>query len=175
MTTATPHATRQMAIEAVIAAILLALAFVAIAASDVSAMRSNGYWLGLVVVFALVSYGFDRVSSGGRWVDLTALTRTAVHWLGVLAAIELVHVFVQAGQMTNADTGLACGLILALGAFTAGAWGNWRMGILGLALGVATAVVALIEQYLWVLLAVALVAVAVMLLVARMRRASTGA
>ena len=104
MTDATPHATRRMAIEAVIAAILLAMAFAAIAASDVSAMGSNSYWLGLVVVFALVSYGFDRMGSSGSWIDLTALTRTAVHWIGVLAAVQLVHVFVQAGQMTNADT-----------------------------------------------------------------------
>ena len=128
-----------------------------------------------MVVFALVSYGFDRMGSSGSWIDLTALTRTAVHWIGVLAAVQLVHVFVQAGQMTNADTGLACGLILALGAFTAGAWGNWRMGVLGIALAVATAVVAMVDQYLWVLLAVAAVAIAAMLLVARLRRAHTGA
>lgn len=175
MTDATPHATRRMAIEAVIAAILLAMAFAAIAASDVSAMGSNSYWLGLVVVFALVSYGFDRMGSGGSWIDLAALSRTAVHWIGVLAAVQLVHVFVQAGQMTNADTGLACGLILALGAFTAGAWGNWRMGVLGIALAVATAVVAMVDQYLWVLLAIAAVAIAAMLLVARLRRGRPGA
>ena len=38
-----------------------------------------------------------------------AALRTALHWLGVLVAIELVYVFIDAGRLTNADTGLLNG------------------------------------------------------------------
>ena len=98
-----------------------------------------------------------------------AALRTALHWLGVLVAIELVYVFIDAGRLTNADTGLLNGTILALGTFTSGVHTNWRLVVIGTALGLGTAAVAYIEQYLWILFALALLALGIIIAVTRMR------
>ena len=56
--------------------------------------------------------------------------RTALHWFGVLVAIELVYIFIGAGRLTNANTGLMNGTILALGTFTSGVHANWRLVVI---------------------------------------------
>ena len=83
-------------------------------------------------------------------------------------AIELVYIFISTGRLTNADTGLLNGTILALGTFTSGVHANWRL-LIGAALGLGTAAVAYVEQYLWVLFAVALLALGIIIAVARLR------
>ena len=87
-----------------------------------------------------------------------AALKTALHWWACCCAIELVYCFIAAGRLTNADTGLLNGTILALGTFTSGVHTNWRLVVIGAALGLGTAAVAYIEQYLWVLFALALLA-----------------
>ena len=74
----------------------------------------------------------------------------------MLLAIELVYVLIAAGRLTNADTGLMNGTILALGTFTSGVHTNWRVAVIGVALGLGTAAVGYVEQYLWILFVLAL-------------------
>ena len=61
------------------------------------------------------------------------------------------------------------GAILALGTFTSGVHTNWRVAVIGAALGLGTAAVAYVEQYLWILFALALLALAAIIFVARLR------
>jgi hypothetical protein len=151
------------------AAVMLALAFIGVAASDVSGTGSQSYWGFTAIVFGLICLGLDWVHEpvGTAWWK--AALRTALHWLGVLLAIELVYYFIAAGRLTNADTGLLNGTILALGTFTSGVHTNWRLVVIGAALGLGTIVVAYVERYLWVLFALALLALGAILLVARLR------
>ena len=65
----------------------------------------------------------------------------------MLLAIELVYMLIAAGRLTNADTGLMNGTILALGTFTSGVHTNWRVAVIGAALGLGTAAVGYVEQY----------------------------
>ena len=87
----------------------------------------------------------------------------------MLIAIELVYIFIGAGRLTNANTGLMNGTILALGTFTSGVHTNWRLVVIGAALGLGTVAVAYIEQYLWILFALALLALGLIIFVARWR------
>ena len=162
MTTETQNTSRTMIVEGAISLILLALAFLAIAASDISAGNSHNYWVGLVVIYGIASFIFDRLHTGHKWTDWRSMVTIVIHWAGVLATIA-------AGRIDNANIGLADGLLLALGTFTSGAAGNWRMIVIGIALGLATAVVAMVEQYLWVLLGVAVVTVLIVILGSRFR------
>jgi hypothetical protein len=150
-------------------AVMLVLAFIGIAASDVSGGGSQTYWSGLAIVFGLICIALDWMheSPGTPWVRPVA--RTALHWLGVLIALELVYLFIGTGRLTNADTGLLNGTILALGTFTSGVHSNWRLVVIGAALGLGTAAVAYVEQYLWILFALALLALGLIVLVARLR------
>ena len=153
---------------------MLLLAFIGIAASDVSSGRTQTYWLVLAVAFGLLSILLDWVHEppGTAWAAPMLLT--AVHWLGVLAAIELVHVFIDAGRLSNANIGLLNGVIVALGTFSGGVRTNWRLMVIGAALGLGTAAVAYVEQYLWILFALAVLALAAIYLVARWRGRHSG-
>jgi hypothetical protein len=171
---AAPRIGRRTIIEVLVALVMLALAFSAIAASDVSATGTHLYWSVLVVIFAAVALVVERMHSGrsgGR-----RILNWVLQWAGVLAAVQLVYLLVSTGRIANADTGLACGVILALGTFTAGVHGNWRLMVVGLALGLATAGVAFFEEYLWVLLGVAVLTVLALVVGRRLfgsRRAGT--
>ena len=138
--------------------VMFALAFVGIAASDVSGGGSQTYWSLLAIVFGVICLALDWVHEPRGTAWWKAALRTALHWLGVLVAIELVYIFISTGRLTNADTGLLNGTILALGTFTSGVHTNWRVAVIGAALGLGTAAVAYVEQYLWVLFALALLA-----------------
>jgi hypothetical protein len=147
---------------------MFVLAFIGIAASDVST-RSQTYWSLLAIVFGLICLGLDWVHEprGTQWWK--AAFRTALHWFGVLLAIELVYMLIAAGRLTNADTGLMNGTLLALGTFTSGVHTNWRVAVIGAALGLGTAAVGYVEQYLWILFVLALAALGLIIAVARMR------
>lgn len=150
-------------------ALMLVLAFVGIAASDVSGSGSQTYWSLLAIAFGVICIALDWVHEerGTPWVQ--PALRTALHWFGVLVALELVYLFIDTGRLTNADTGLLNGTILALGTFTSGVHANWRLVVIGAALGLGTAAVAYIEQYLWILFVLALLAIGLIILVARLR------
>jgi hypothetical protein len=147
---------------------MFVLAFIGIAASDVST-RSQTYWSLIAIVFGLICLGLDWVHEprGTSWWK--AALRTALHWFGVLLAIELVYLMIAAGRLTNADVGLMNGAILALGTFTSGVHTNWRVAVIGAALGLGTAAVGYVEQYLWILFVLALAALGLIIAIARMR------
>jgi hypothetical protein len=154
--------------DLVAGAVMFVLAFIGIAASDVTT-TSQTYWLLLAIVFGLICLGLDWVHEprGTSWWK--AALKTGLHWFGVLLAIELVYVLISAGRLTNADTGLLNGTILALGTFTSGVHTNWRIALIGLTLGLGTAAVAYVEQYLWILFILALLTLGIIIAVARMR------
>ena len=165
---------RTVLLEALGALVLLALAFAGIAASDVSAAGTQGYWTLITLVFALASLEVDWQHSGPAFSGSRSAVRLGLHWVGVFAAVQIVYFFIASGRLANADTGLVNGLILALGTFLCGVHVNWRLMVLGVALGLATGAVAYVEQYLWVLLGLALVAIAALLLGARMTHRTSG-
>ncbi len=115
----------------------------------------------MVGVFAIVAFISDRMHTDHRIADLSSATTICLHWLGVLLAIQLVYYFAAAGRMANLDTGLANGLVLALGTFLFGVHGNWRFMVVGLALAAATAGVAFVQEYIWMLFIIAAVAIVV--------------
>ena len=156
---------------------MLVAGFAAIAASDVSASGSRTYWTVLVVAFGAAALAAGWFGRGRTAFDGRAATRILLHWLGVFVTIQLVYYFVASGRFANADTGLANGLILALGTFLAGVHGAWRLAVIGFALAVATAGVAFVEEYLWVLFAVAILAIVALVFGSRLihRRSQGGA
>ena len=67
------------------------------------------------------------VSGDEHGAAAVAVTDQAEEQAGLLAGHRLVYVFIDAGRLTNADTGLVNGTILALGTFTSGGipTGGW--------------------------------------------------
>ncbi len=146
---------RRSIIEGVVGLGMLILAFIAIASSDVSGDRTHRFWTALVIFYALVAYTVDRLYSGISFKDARRAFTIVLHWFGIFAAMLLIYFFAKAGRVANADIGLTYGLILALGTFLSGVHSNWRLMVVGGALGLGTAGVAFIEAYLWVLFGIA--------------------
>lgn len=166
-----PIGVRHAVAGALVGLVMIALAFAGIASSDVSALGTQGYWTLLTVAFAIASFVMDWLHSRRGFRMTADALRLVLLWVGVFAAIQLVYFFIASGRFANADTGLVNGLILALGTFACGLWVNWRLVVVGLALGFATLAAAYVEQFLWVLLGVALLAVAVLVAGARLAAA----
>lgn len=162
-----PVGVRHAIVGAVVGLAMIALAFIGIASSDVSALGTQGYWTLLTIVFALASFIMNWLHSKHGWRLTAGAARLVLLWVGIFVAIQLVYFFITAGRFTNADTGLVNGLILALGTFASGLYVNWRLVVVGVALAAATVAAAFVEQYLWVLLGVAVLAVAVLVVGAR--------
>lgn len=161
------HPNRHWIAQAVVAAIMIGLAFFAIAGSDVTTRTSLFQWSALSILYGVVTFATDRIYTGHAITHWQSALGILLNWVGVFLAMHIVHLFVASGRMANADLGLTCGLMLALGTFIAGAYGSWRLLIVGATLAAATAAVALVEQYLWILLAIALLALAVLVIGSR--------
>jgi len=158
---------RQALVECIVGAMMLVLAFAAIAASDVSAAGMHVYWVGLVVIFALVAIAIGRMHPKAGMSFGRAILPIVLHWVGVFLAVELIYFFVASGRIANADTGLTVAMILALGTYLAGVHGNWRLMVIGLAIGLAATGAAFLEEYLWVMLGLALLVIAILVLGSR--------
>lgn len=156
--------------DGVIAGAMLVAAFAAIGASDVSFTASQPYWLVLALLFCAAALAIEWVHRSGDFSLGRFAPRCALHWVGVLAALEAVFLFIDAGRFAGAGVGLLNGTILALGTFLAGVHGNWRLLVIGAGIALATVLVALVEQYVWVLIALGAITVAAVVGVAHLRR-----
>ena len=166
---------RKSIVEAIVGAVLLVLAFAAIAASDVSTGETRVYWIGLVVIFALVAIAINRLYPKPDTSFGPTALRILLHWFGVFLAIELVYFFVGSGRIANADTGLTIATVLALGAYLAGVHGNWRLMVIGVAIGLAAAGAAFMEEYLWVMFGLAVLVIVIFALSSRRSQGATAA
>lgn len=155
--------------DVVVAAAMVVAAFVAIGASDVSYAASQPYWLMLGFGFAVAALAIEWVHRGPGFSLARYAPRCALHWLGVIAALEMVFLFIDAGRFAGAGVGLLNGAILALGTFLAGVHANWRMLVIGVAIALAAVLVALVEQYVWLLLGLGVIAVAAVVGIAHLR------
>ncbi len=163
---------RRTIAEGIVGLGMLVLAFSAIAFADVSGGRTQAYWTGLLVIYAVAAYAVDRLHSEFSFKDGRRTLSILLHWIGVFAAMLLVYYFTKSGRFANADIGLANGLILALGMFLYGVHGNWRLMLVGGALGLGTAGVAFMEEYLWILFGIAVLAFVLFIFGSRITRST---
>lgn len=156
-------------VDVVVALVLLVLSFIGVAWSDVSSVQNHWYWSGLAIVFGVACFALQWMHADAETPILKQGLRTALHWLGVLAAIQIIYIYVGAGRFTNEVTGLVNGLVLAIGVYLAGVYLGWWLFVIGIALGIALAVTAIVEQYFLVLSVVAIIAAGIMVLGTRWR------
>lgn len=158
---------RSVWIDSLVAMAMLVLSFVGIAATEMSAQWAQVYWAATVIAFWVGTLVLDRGYFRGGKEFARSATLAALHWGAVLLAIQLVYFLISAGQIEDPDAGLVNGIILALGAFATGVHQNWRLMVIGVALGAAVAGLGLVDEYLWVLLGLAAVVLVALLIGAR--------
>jgi hypothetical protein len=140
-------------------AVLIALSITGVAIADFSTRFGLQYWLCMVPVFGLTSV---FVSWKGERSEGSSVFRILgwqiMHWTPLALAIYLVFFLEQAGRLNREDAGLVSLLLLTVTTLSAGVHFDWRLLVVGLLLGVTTACVAFVEEFVWILLIAGVVA-----------------
>jgi hypothetical protein len=172
-TTDAPRRARKLASEEVILVALLTLSAVGIAISEISPQDALWYWLAMVPVFGGVSLfaGWSRAREQGM-TAVGVLREQLLHWVALAVAVCLVFLLTYTGRLSSEDAGLVALLALALTTFLAGVHFDWRYCVIGALLAAAVAAVAVLKEFLWVIV-IAAAAVA-SFLVYRARRGASG-
>jgi hypothetical protein len=142
--------------------LILVLALFGVAYTSLSRSPMAMYWIALaplIGVICVVSRWREIPDRDGR---IRLLWTQALHWGAVFLVMDLMFV-ADVARMMNVDaSGLAALTLLALGTFTAGVHiGSWRIGLVGLILGIGVPGIAWLEQSALLILLVVLVLIAI--------------
>ncbi len=144
----------------IIFVVLMVLSLVGIGITDFSPARSYWYWFAMAPIFAcaclIIEWSCVR-GEGKNWLGI--LRTQLLTWLGLLIAVQLVFLLLRAGRLTYESTGLVILLLLALTTFIVGINLGYQLCLLGGFLGITLLIVAYLEQYVWVVLLVAMLGV----------------
>ena len=142
--------------------LVLVFALFGVAYTSLSRSPMAIYWIVLAPVIGVICVVSRWREISGKDDRLRLLWTQALHWAAVLLAMHLMFV-ADVARMMNADaSGLAALTLLALGTFTAGVHiGSWRIGLVGLILGIGVPGIAWLEQSALFILLVVLVVVAI--------------
>lgn len=144
-------------VEEAVLIFLLVLSLVGVALTDFSATDAWWYWMAMIFIFGLAAVitGLLQAKEKSHGVrDLLAVQ--TIHWFGsmtiVIAAFSLLH----AGALDEQGTGLVILLILSLATFLDGIRLGWRFSMVGVFLGITAVIIAHIENFMLLVLALAL-------------------
>jgi hypothetical protein len=144
------HALRRH-VEELVLILLVLLSGAGVAINDYSPASAFRYWMWMAPTFGVISVAaaWWRARRRGEHV-WTAIHRQALHWLGVIGAVYLLHLLQRTGRIANEAAGLAALLTIALASFLAGVHSDWRLMVIGGVLGVTVVGFAVLEQIIWV-------------------------
>lgn len=150
-------------VDVVVLAAMLGLAFFGIATADAEWTLALPYWSLLALLFGLGALALAWIHRGESFrLGRTAL-HLAAHWAGALVAVHVVFYVRANDQLTEGESGLVLGILFALATFLCGVHVQWRMMLIGAALAAAATAAALVEENLWLLLAIAVAALVLVL------------
>lgn len=153
--------------------LMMILALFGVAATSIARRAMTEYWMLLAPLFAALSIFVQHRNSNARRIDWNFVREELFHWGAVLVAMLLIFIG-DVRRIMNADaSALVVLTVLALGTFTAGLHGAWRMCLIGVALALGVPLIAWIDEatLLLLLLAGVLIAFLTMLFLIRTRKA----
>jgi hypothetical protein len=158
-----------------IVGVLSVLVMIGLFLTNVSHLHARYYWSAMFPIFGIVSlwhelYG-PNSNPGPLW---KRILRQVLHWLGPIVAVQIVFLQLARGQMDADAVALVTLVILAVTCFMAGVHMDRSFYWVSAALAFAAVVGTEVEAYLWMLAAIAIVAVAITVFAAiALRRRAT--
>lgn len=154
-------AKKKFHIEEAILVLLLILSLVGIGITDFSPADGFGYWLIMVVVFAVFGIIIGWLQSKHRAIDFKIILREqSIHWITSLLVVGGVFLLQKSERVISPeDAGLIILLILSLATMLDGLRVGWRFSLVGLFLGVSAVIAAYTEHFLWIELLIAILIV----------------
>ena len=167
---------RHFGYDEVILIVLMGCAFVGMAITNASTAYGYWYWLAMVPIFCSACIFSEWMHGRGPNFEWGYLLRSQLlHWLGLLAGIQLVYVLLDTGRLDYDSAGYMVAVMLALTAFHSGVHrGGWRFSVVGLFLGLAVFITAFAERYMWLLLLIAMIVIGVSFFIKRKLAAEYG-
>jgi hypothetical protein len=130
--------------------------------TNVSHLHARYYWSAMFPIFGIVSIWHELAgpnsNPGPLW---KRILRQVLHWLGPIVAVQIIFLQLARGQMDADAVALVTLLILAVTCFMAGVHMDRSFYWVSAALAFAAVVGTEVEAYLWMLAAIAIVAVAI--------------
>jgi len=143
--------------------------------ANYSIQRADWYWSAMFPVFGLFCLGHQLIAGDTGRPLWTVILKQALHWLGPIVAVRIIFLQLARGQMDADAVALMILLILAVTCFLAGVHFDhsfvWVSAFLILVALMGTE----IESYLWLIVIIGLVAVALTVLSAILIRRRTTA
>ena len=154
---------------------LCVLVMIGMFLTNVSHLRARFYWSAMFPIFGIASLSHELLGPSRREGPVwKRILRQMLHWLGPIVAVRIIFLQLERGQMDADAVALVTLVILAVTCFMAGVYIDrsfyWVSAVLALAAVVGTEV----EAYFWMLVAIAIVAIAVTVFAAiALRRRAT--
>ena len=164
---ASEASTRATGLRAIVARelpylLVLALALFGVAYTSFARTPITLYWIFLAPFIGIICVVSRWRVAADREQRMRLMWSQGLHWLAVLAAIELTFV-ADVDRMMNSDaTSLVTLTVLALGAFTAGVnIASWRICLVGALLAFSVPAIAWLQQSTLLIVLVLAVVVAI--------------
>jgi len=160
--------------QLVIVGVLCVLVMIGLFLTNVSRLHARYYWSAMFPIFGIVSVWHELLgpsrNPGPIW---KRILRQALHWLGPIVAVRIIFLQLARGQMDADAVALVTLLILAVTCFMAGVHMDRSFYWVSVALAFAAIIGTEVEAYLWMLAAIAVVAIAVTVFAASALRRRT--
>ncbi len=145
-----------------IVGVLCVLVMIGLFLTNVNHLWARFYWSVMFPVFGIVSVWQELLGPSGQPEQVwKRILRQALHWLGPIVAVRIIFLQLARGQMDADAAALMTLVILAVTCFMAGVYIErsfyWVSAVLAFAAVIGTEV----EAYLWMLAAIAIVAITV--------------
>ena len=130
---------------------ILLLAFIALILVNFHAQSSWAFIRLMAVADAILSlFLFWYLNRGKHIVNRATIWHHLLHWVGMLACVYMIAMFVHSGIIGSNQAGLMVITILSLGLFLAGVYTEPTFLLIGVTLGIFAVAAAYIESYLTV-------------------------
>ena len=167
---------RSWKVTAAVASIMVVLAMIGVGLTTIDRPLARRYWMFLVPAYGVLCMAIAWIRSRHDALHgLGAVGQQLAHWLAIGAAVALDFWMTGTGEETGAAAGFNALLLLAVGCVLAGVYLDWHFGLVGGLLALSLVSVVKIDQYLWLLLVVAALVLAVIYTVARLMGRSSAA
>lgn len=144
--------------------IMLILAFISL---FVMKIRPQIYWLfncvmaGIDAILCIWLVWYMKRQNGNAFVG--NLWHMILHWVGFIAVIYLITVFIRHGVVNVIDAGLYALIVLAFTLYLAGIYTDSVFILVGIALALIAAGVILLKAYLWLVMIPVIIIVALII------------
>lgn len=127
--------------------VMLALAIVGVAVSQVDTAGSWHYWVLLVLLYAGISVARAWLQARRHGLPVWPMIRAQVlHWAGTLVVIKIILLFEVTGIANRGPASDLSLLVLALSCYLAGVHFNWTFMLLGGVLAVIAVALGYLDQ-----------------------------